>query len=102
MEISKSNMQINVSNIQDLNGLTMDQLFQIAKHVNYSEPINKDLAQWTTDEVYYGGLKIMVQNPLLVQCIKNICKTFSPLTFLVKKRLKSYIMLNNSNYSSNN
>ncbi len=99
MEISESNILVN---IQYLNRLTMDQLFEIAKYVNYNEPLFKELSQWTTDEVYYGSLKIMVQNPLLVQCIKNICKTFSPLTFLVKKRLKSYIMLNNYNNSSNN
>lgn len=76
---------------------TMEQLFDICKHIQYVSP-SKPLDDWSIDETYYAGLNIALQQPILLKCIFLIANSFPPLKLLIKATLKQYISL----YSNSN
>lgn len=70
--------------------LTMTQLFEVCKNIHYIPP-NKHLDQWTKEESYYGGLNIVIQQPILLRCVEFVCASIPPLKLFIKSTLKDYI-----------
>ena len=70
--------------------LNMHQLFEVCKTINYVPP-DKPLEQWTKEESYYGGLNIVIQQPILLRCVDFVCASIPPLKLFIKSTLKDYI-----------
>ena len=72
------------------NNLTMNQLFDICKNITYVPP-DKPLEDWSREESYYGGLNIIIKQPVLLRCVDFVCASIPPLKLFIKSTLKEYI-----------
>ena len=72
------------------NSLTLIQLLELAKSVDYTFP-EKNLEEWTTEEIFYGSIYVTLSNSIQLKATILLCEMFSPIKIFFKTTLKNYI-----------
>ena len=62
-----------------------------ARTVQYIEPHNPNVDEWTSDELLYKSIHIALVNDIQIRSALNICDTFPPLKLIYKSILTKYI-----------
>mgnify|MGYP001169571734 CR=1 FL=1 len=75
---------------KDIGKLKLEELFFLAKHINYIKP-DKDYSNWTEDEKLYYAIYSAVNNKAQVDILYGACEVCPPVKPLMKERLKLFI-----------
>ena len=66
-------------------------MIAIAYTVHYTDPLNPNVDEWTSDELLYKSINVALVNDVQIRSALNICETFPPLKLIYKSILAKYI-----------
>jgi hypothetical protein len=66
-------------------------MIAFARTIQYREPRNSIVDEWTSDELLYKSIHIALVNDIQIRSALNICESFPPLKFIYKSILTKYI-----------
>lgn len=66
-------------------------MLAFARTVQYIEPHNPNVDEWTNDDLLYKSIHIALVNDIQIRSALNICETFPPLKLIYKSILNKYI-----------
>ena len=59
-------------------------IIAFARTIQYTEPHNPNVDEWTSDELLYKSINIALVNDIQIRSALNICETFPPLKLVYK------------------
>lgn len=66
-------------------------MIAVAYTIHYTDPLNPNVDEWTSDELLYKSIHIALINDVQIRSALNICETFPPLKLIYKSILSKYI-----------
>jgi len=66
-------------------------IIAFARTIQYTEPHNPNVDEWTSDELLYKSINIALVNDIQIRSALNICETFPPLKLIYKSIITKYI-----------